>query len=343
MNPLACKLSICIPTLNRGSCIGETLDSIVSQLEDGVEIVIVDGGSTDNTEQVVASYRSQFPSIHFETKETSKGQPSNEGFDRDCNHAVEIASGEYCWLMTDDDLLRSGAISKALSETRKGYPVIVASAEIRNKDLSNVLVARCPELPQDQIYQPNEWGAFVAKVGHHLSFVGAVIVNRQFWLSRDRQKYFGSGFIHVGVIFDRRIDEDVLVIADPLVSIRYGHGHWTNRAFQIWMFTWPELIWSFSTISDEAKKMVVSKEPWRRLRSLLMLRAQGTYSIGQYQTFLCHRLHSKIHRLLAELIARLPRMILYIPAYVYLYLRGARCAVALFDLRNTWHTVRTNL
>ena len=50
------RLSICIPTLNRGDYIGETLQSIASQWEEGVEIVIVDGGSTDRTLEIAAAF-----------------------------------------------------------------------------------------------------------------------------------------------------------------------------------------------------------------------------------------------------------------------------------------------
>ena len=51
------KLSICIPTYNRAAYIGETLASIISQSNDDIEIVIVDGASTDNTADVVTSFK----------------------------------------------------------------------------------------------------------------------------------------------------------------------------------------------------------------------------------------------------------------------------------------------
>jgi glycosyltransferase involved in cell wall biosynthesis len=49
-------LSICIATYNRADYIGETLDSIIPQLTDNVELLVVDGASTDNTEDVVRTY-----------------------------------------------------------------------------------------------------------------------------------------------------------------------------------------------------------------------------------------------------------------------------------------------
>lgn len=333
---LSFKLSICIPTLNRGGYIGETLESIVSQMEDGVEIVIVDGGSTDNTEQIVGSYQRSFKNIRYTKKDASKKQPSNEGFARDCNFAVELANGEYCWLMTDDDLLAPGAIREILNAVENNYAMIVASVEVRNKDLTKVIVPRRPELLQDRIFLPSEWDEFAVKVGGCLSFVGAVIIKRQLWMNRNREKYFSSAFIHVGVIFDEPIKENVLVIAKPLVSVRHGNAQWTNRSFQIWLINWPDLIWSFSTISQESKQILAPYERWRNLKTLLLLRALGTYSIKEYHQFLSARLHFKRERILAMLIALVPRGLLFLPAYIYLYIGGADSSVTLFDLRTSW-------
>lgn len=328
------KLSICIPTLNRGSYIGETLESIVSQWEAGVEIVIVDGGSTDNTEQVVNSFQRNFPDIRYVKRDSSENKPSNEGFDRDCNHAVELAGGEYCWLMTDDDLLVPGAIRRVLKEVETKYAVIVVSVEIQNKDLSKTLIAKRPEMPEDRIYQQDEWNQFATNTLSHLTFVGAVIINRQLWLSRNREKYFGTGFIHVGVIFNEPIKGEILVIANSLVVLRYGNALWTKRAFQIWMFNWPQLIWSFPTIADEFKQRIVAKEPWRHPTELLLLRVFGAYSSTEYQSYLRQQTYTVSQRGLAKLIARLPRVPLCMAIYSYFYFKGRGVELVLYDLKN---------
>ena len=51
------RLSICIPTYNFGEFIGATLQSIIKQATDEVEIVVVDGASTDNTAEVVRAFQ----------------------------------------------------------------------------------------------------------------------------------------------------------------------------------------------------------------------------------------------------------------------------------------------
>jgi glycosyltransferase involved in cell wall biosynthesis len=310
-------LSICIPTFDRAEYIGETLESIINQIEAGIEVVIVDGGATDNTESVVANYQKICPDIHYFKSEGVKKYPSNEGFDRDCNYAVELASGEYCWLMTDDDLFKPGAIKRILRETEKSYSVIVASVEVRNKDLTRVIKPRRPDLLQDQIYQPSELNKFAAKIGSHLSFVGAVIVKKQFWLSRNRKKYFGSGFIHVGVIFDKPIIGEILVISEVLVSIRLGNAQWLNRSFEIWMFMWPELVWSFSTIGMETKRTISLKEPWRRFWKLIVQRSEGAYNRQSYRQYFSTMRVNVLWKFCAWLIACFPKNIIVGLEYLY--------------------------
>ena len=328
------RLSICIPTLNRGSYIGQTLDSIVCQIEAGVEVVIVDGGSVDETEKIVKQYQEIFPSICYVKKATADKSPSNEGFDRDCNYAVERASGDYCWLMTDDDLLKPGAIKKILIEIQRGFSLVIANIEVRNHNFTKLILNKRPNLKSDRIYLDGEWNIFVSNVSKHLTFVGAVIIKRKLWLSRNREKYFGSGFVHVGVIFDEPIRDSILVTASPLVTIRYGNEQWGKRAFQIRMFNWPDLIWSFSGISDEAKQLVCRKEPWKSVGKLLSQRAYGAYSIHEYKLFLENRLESDIEKSLAKLISVIPRILPYLPLYLHAYLFGKDFRLA--KLKNSW-------
>ena len=126
-------LSICIATYNRAEYIGETLESIIPQMTSEVEIVVVDGASTDNTGNVVKRYVEDCRQINYILL------PSKGGVDQDFCKAVEFAKGEYCWLFPDDDLLKPGAISTVLNEIPKGYSLIIVNAQVMNKDFSKVL------------------------------------------------------------------------------------------------------------------------------------------------------------------------------------------------------------
>jgi abequosyltransferase len=102
------SLSICIPTYNFGKFIGSTLDSIIPNLKDGVEVVILDGGSTDDTGQVVAQRQRNYPQIKYFPQE------KRGGIDRDIAKVVTLAQGDYCWLFSADDIMKPDAVEKVL-------------------------------------------------------------------------------------------------------------------------------------------------------------------------------------------------------------------------------------
>ena len=59
------KLSVCMPTYNFGNYIGQTLASVIEQIVPGVEIVVLDGGSTDNTPDIVLRYKEECKSLVY--------------------------------------------------------------------------------------------------------------------------------------------------------------------------------------------------------------------------------------------------------------------------------------
>ena len=324
-------LSICIPTLNRGNFIGETLENLTAQLREGVEIVIVDGGSTDATKEIVQSFVSRYPKIRYVRSKLSCSVPSNQGFDRDCDLAVELAQGTYCWLMTDDDLFAQGAVAEVLSHVGAGYDLIFSSAKVCSLDFSRVLEPSLPKIDSDRKYSRAQWDDFTKEIGPQLTFLGAVIIRRAVWMERDRSKHYGTGFVHVGVILAKPLD-GIIAIARPLVIIRYGNALWRSRAFDIWMDHWPKLVWSFSSLSDAAKELITPRYPFRSLKRLLWYRSVGAYSLEKYR----QRLSSEpgtLYRLVASTIARTP--IVLTNALYSLYLTPPRkrpFALQMYDL-----------
>jgi glycosyltransferase involved in cell wall biosynthesis len=65
-------ISIIIPTYNRASFIPETIESIVSQTYKDWECIIVDDGSTDDTEKVITNFQNKDSRIKFLKRPASK-------------------------------------------------------------------------------------------------------------------------------------------------------------------------------------------------------------------------------------------------------------------------------
>ena len=112
------RLSIAIPIYNFAEFISETIESIVNQKHgEEVEIVVTDGGSTDNTPEVLRRLCVKYHNIKYNRLDR-KG-----GIDKDMALAVEATSGDYVWLFSGDDTLTDGALAFVLSQISGGDDV----------------------------------------------------------------------------------------------------------------------------------------------------------------------------------------------------------------------------
>ena len=88
--------SIIVPTYNRAHLISSTLDSILSQTYTDFELLIIDDGSTDNTEEVVQKYLSD-KVLYFKKTNGERSAARNYGTSK--------ARGEYLNWIDSDDLI----------------------------------------------------------------------------------------------------------------------------------------------------------------------------------------------------------------------------------------------
>ena len=87
------KLSIIIPTYNCGQYIKKAIDSVLGQPYQNKEIIVIDGGSKDNTIEILKSYGAQIKWIS--EKDNGQADAINKGF--------KMATGDITtWLNADD-------------------------------------------------------------------------------------------------------------------------------------------------------------------------------------------------------------------------------------------------
>lgn len=312
----ALKLSICIATFNRANFIGATLDSMLSQTTDDCEIVILDGGSADNTESVVQEYSKRSDRLRYFRQDT------NNGVDRDYDRAVELAAGEYCWLMTDDDLLMPGAIEAVLRALRQDLSLIIVNAEMRDLNMTKVIQPRTIHIESDRVYKPSDMDALFVDVRDVLMYIGGFVIKRSIWLARERERYYGSWFISTAVVFQDRLPGDSLVIAEPFIGYRMGNSHtFSPTMFETLMLNWPSLVWSFN-LSESAKRKICRAEPWRSFSELLLWRGWGFYSVAEYRKYVQPKVHSDPEKMVPRLIAFLPGTIANAVMLLYYSITG---------------------
>lgn len=90
------KLSIVIPVYNTEKYLSRCISSCVQQIRDGVEIIIINDGSPDNSQTIIDDYCSRYSCIRCIRQ-------SNQGLSFARNHGLEASKGEYVWFVDSDD------------------------------------------------------------------------------------------------------------------------------------------------------------------------------------------------------------------------------------------------
>lgn len=100
------RITIVTPSFNQVDFIEETIESVLSQGYPNLQYVIIDGGSTDGSAEMISRYDA---SLDYWISEPDQGQADalNKGFDR--------ADGEICAYLNSDDLLLPGSLKAVAS------------------------------------------------------------------------------------------------------------------------------------------------------------------------------------------------------------------------------------
>lgn len=113
-------VSICIPVYNGEEYLRQCLDTCVNQTYKNIEIIICDDGSTDNSEQIVETYRLNNSNIRFFKNEVNLGLVGN------WNNCIEKAKGEWIKFIFQDDYLSSDSISCFVENIESDVKLIVS-------------------------------------------------------------------------------------------------------------------------------------------------------------------------------------------------------------------------
>lgn len=128
-NPL---VSIIIPTYNRAHLIGETLDSILVQTYFNWECIVVDDGSTDDTEDIVLDYVKKDARFQYHQR-IDKYKAGGNGAR---NYGFELSKGEYVNWFDDDDIMLSNFLLDKIVFVNAGYDLIILNGNYVDEKLN---------------------------------------------------------------------------------------------------------------------------------------------------------------------------------------------------------------
>jgi len=140
--------SIVVPTYNRAHLISPTIDSILAQAFKNFELIIVDDGSTDNTEEVIQKYLSD--RVHYYKIENAERAAAR-------NYGTSKAKGEYInWFDSDDIMFPDNLQVAANMVAKYKHPEIFAQGFLYRDTSGRVLkVFKHPENINRYMYRGN--------------------------------------------------------------------------------------------------------------------------------------------------------------------------------------------
>lgn len=108
------KLSIIVPVYNLENYIADTLDSLLAvKFPGSYEILVINDGSTDQSEAIIRSYQKENDNVFLFTIE-------NQGVSNARNFGIQKASGEYLTFVDGDDTVEPDFFARAVSELDSG-------------------------------------------------------------------------------------------------------------------------------------------------------------------------------------------------------------------------------
>ncbi len=137
-------VSIVIPAYNAAKLIGEALDAVLKQTHTHWEVIVVEDGTEDGTEEIIKNFAGRTHSDQF----IYIRHKQNKGVSAARNTAIDIAKGKYIALLDHDDIWEENHIETLLQKLDSTSADIIFST-------AKVFGSKAQRTPK--IHGPSEW------------------------------------------------------------------------------------------------------------------------------------------------------------------------------------------
>jgi len=126
------EVAIGVPVYNGERFVGATLDSLVAQTHEDLEIIVCDNASTDATEEIVRGYAARDPRVKYHRNAQNLGIAGN------FNRVFELSRSPYFKWNMADDLSEPTLVERCLATLKEVPEAILAYAKARLIDEDGV-------------------------------------------------------------------------------------------------------------------------------------------------------------------------------------------------------------
>jgi len=184
MNKNLPLVSIITPTYNQARFIEDTILSVKNQSYKNIEHIIIDGGSTDNTINILRKYKYSYNVLWISEPDEGQSDAINKGFN--------VAKGEIIgWLNSDDVYLSIYTISEIVKFFLNNFYAKIVYGDLILIDAENKVTLICPALPFfsynlltkiDFIPQPSTFFTREIIDNYHIDHCLHYAMDYDFWL-----------------------------------------------------------------------------------------------------------------------------------------------------------------
>jgi len=259
------RLSVVTVSFNAHDCIEKTINSVLGQDYPGLEYIIIDGGSTDGSDQIIRKYSDKLAYWCSE---------KDGGIYYGMNKGIEAATGDYLLFMNADDVFADGKVLTDVAEFIRNHP----EADVIYGDSEQVLEYGIYPVKPSTAYIDNKMS-----ISHQASFVRLDLLrNHPF----DTKFRYAADFEQLSSLYleGHRFEHIERTIAR--VEMRGGttHRHFVDSAEEM-----------YSII--EARGIDIRREKRKRIRHKKMVRAFRTY-MPEFVTRPVFRILAKYYKVL---------------------------------------------
>lgn len=138
-------VSIVMPSYNQARYIQDSIQSVLSQSYDRVELIIADGGSTDGTVEIIKDLQGSFHNIRWISEK-------DNGPAHAINKALSMVRGTTIGWLNSDDLYSKGAIERAMNAFAANQSLVMVYGQGQHIDESSNIIDFYPtQLPSVSI------------------------------------------------------------------------------------------------------------------------------------------------------------------------------------------------
>jgi abequosyltransferase len=265
-------LSICIPTYNHAEPLRKCLESIIPQASKlNIPIYISDNASTDNTKEVISSFKKEYPFLFY------KRNTENLGVDVNMINAVYMATTKYIWALGARRIILPGMLEKIYDVlSKENLDLLVLN------DLNPTFF-----VPKTGSYDSAH--KIFRVLNRNLTGLGFQILPKDAWNIEVAKKYSATDWTVFGIALEYIANKRAIkayFIAEP-VATSSGASKWLPRTYQIWK-SWKKVVMSLpSFYSSDEKEFVIEKSVnyffGGKNFNLIERRAQGIYNAEVFE------------------------------------------------------------